>query len=78
MFKVVRTALTLSIGLGIVVLPILSIAQSNSSTGAVFIMTNNADKNEVIAFERAADGSLGESHSYDTEGRGSGGTSDPL
>jgi 6-phosphogluconolactonase len=78
MFKAVRTALTFSIGLGIAVSPILSIAQSNSSTGAVFIMTNNADKNEVIAFERAADGSLGQSHSYDTEGRGSGGTSDPL
>ena len=55
MFKVVRTALTLSIGLGMPVSPILSIAQSNSSTGAVFIMTNNADKNEVspsIAFHR--------------------------
>jgi 6-phosphogluconolactonase (cycloisomerase 2 family) len=41
-------------------------------------MTNDANKNEVIAFERAANGTLGDSVSYDTHGRGSGGTTDPL
>jgi 6-phosphogluconolactonase (cycloisomerase 2 family) len=41
-------------------------------------MSNAASKNEVIAFERAANGTLGESVSYDTHGRGSGGITDPL
>ena len=41
-------------------------------------MTNDANKNEVIAFERTANGTLGESVSYDTHGRGSGGITDPL
>jgi 6-phosphogluconolactonase len=35
-------------------------------------MTNAANKNEVIAFERDANGTLGDSVSYDTNGRGSG------
>lgn len=78
MFKVVRSAFMFAIGVGVAASPILSVAQSNSSTGAVFVMTNNADKNQVIAYERAADGSLGQSQAYDTDGRGSGGTSDPL
>jgi 6-phosphogluconolactonase (cycloisomerase 2 family) len=41
-------------------------------------MTNAASENEVIAFERAANGALGESVSYETHGRGSGGITDPL
>ncbi|WP_084079855.1 lactonase family protein [Edaphobacter aggregans] len=51
---------------------------ANRSSGAVFIMTNDADKNEVIAFDRAANGSLTEANRYNTGGRGSGGTTDPL
>jgi 6-phosphogluconolactonase (cycloisomerase 2 family) len=58
--------------------PILCAAQSNNSTGAVFVMTNAADKNEVIAYERAANGTLSNESTYDTHGRGSGGTTDPL
>ncbi|HMF54222.1 MAG TPA: beta-propeller fold lactonase family protein [Edaphobacter sp.] len=46
--------------------------------GAVFIMTNDAKKNEVIAYNRAANGYLTEAGHYDTEGRGSGGVTDPL
>jgi 6-phosphogluconolactonase (cycloisomerase 2 family) len=45
---------------------------------AVFVMTNDADANEVIAFERAPNGTLHSSHHYPTGGRGSGGTVDPL
>jgi 6-phosphogluconolactonase (cycloisomerase 2 family) len=41
-------------------------------------MTNAANANQVIAFERTANGTLGQSVSYDTHGRGSGGTTDPL
>ena len=29
-----------------------------NSAGAVFVMTNNVDKNEVIAYRRASDGTL--------------------
>jgi 6-phosphogluconolactonase len=58
--------------------PVLCAAQNEAKSGAVFVMTNAADKNEVIAFERAANGTLGNSVSYDTNGRGSGGVTDPL
>jgi 6-phosphogluconolactonase len=58
--------------------PILASAQPNNASGAVFVMSNDASKNEVIAFERNANGTLGDSVSYDTHGRGSGGTTDPL
>src|SRR6202790_4842259 len=44
----------------------------------VFVMTNNADSNQVIAFERSPSGTLENPHSYATDGRGSGGTVDPL
>ncbi|MFL6452302.1 MAG: lactonase family protein [Bryobacteraceae bacterium] len=46
--------------------------------GAVFVMTNAADKNEIVAFERNSDGSLYAAGRYATEGRGSGGVTDPL
>jgi len=45
---------------------------------AVFVMTNNADANQVIAFQRGANGTLGNPRTYGTDGRGSGGTVDPL
>jgi 6-phosphogluconolactonase (cycloisomerase 2 family) len=52
--------------------------QTANRSGSVFIMTNDADNNEVISFDRGADGFLTEAHRYDTGGRGSGGTTDPL
>lgn len=54
------------------------------STGAqgvgdtVFVMTNAANRNEVIVFGRSADGHFYETGRYDTRGRGSGGITDPL
>lgn len=53
-------------------------AQTDRSAGAVFVMTNAADKNQIIAYKRAEDGSLSEAHRFATGGRGSGGTTDPL
>jgi 6-phosphogluconolactonase (cycloisomerase 2 family) len=41
-------------------------------TPAVFVQTNDADENEVIAFSRADDGTLGWSGRYATGGRGTG------
>jgi 6-phosphogluconolactonase len=49
-----------------------------ASEHAVFVMTNNADTNEVIAYERNQNGTLSSPHRYATGGRGSGGTVDPL
>jgi 6-phosphogluconolactonase len=45
---------------------------------AVFVMTNDADANAVIAYERTQYGTLHSPHKYETGGRGSGGTVDPL
>lgn len=60
-------------------LPVRSNAQDDGrAAGAVFVMTNSAEENEIIAYKRAADGSLTEAHRFATGGRGSGGTTDPL
>ena len=57
--------------------PILAAPQGHTP-GAVFVMTNAADNNQVIAFNRAADGTLSYDEAHDTGGRGSGGVNDPL
>lgn len=50
----------------------------NRAAETVFVMSNNADMNEVIAFTHSADGSAVEQNHYATGGRGSGGVNDPL
>lgn len=61
-----------------------AVAQDADSFGAfgpqraVFVMTNDADYNEVVAFPRSAVGTLLEPRRFATGGRGSGGTVDPL
>jgi 6-phosphogluconolactonase (cycloisomerase 2 family) len=45
---------------------------------AVFVMTNDADANQVVAYERTPYGTLQNARRYSTGGRGSGGTVDPL
>lgn len=40
------------------------------ATGAVFVMTNRSDGNQVIAYERSADGQLRQAGIYDTGGKG--------
>jgi 6-phosphogluconolactonase len=49
-----------------------------SQLGAVFVMNNSANRNEVISFARAADGSLQQAGTFATGGRGTGGVTDPL
>src|SRR5919199_5126902 len=39
---------------------------------AVYVQTNDAEKNEVVAYRRAEDGSLAKLGAFDTGGRGSG------
>jgi len=51
----------------------------NFATGhAVFVMNNDAEANEVIAYQRTTYGTLFSPRKFKTGGRGSGGKSDPL
>jgi 6-phosphogluconolactonase len=59
-------------------LPMRSKAEESGVLGAVFVMTNAADKNEIISYQRNSDGSLAQGRRFSTGGRGSGGTTDPL
>src|SRR6266851_6607791 len=43
-----------------------------TSTGAVYVQTNDATENKVLAFGRGSDGSLETIGAYSTAGRGSG------
>lgn len=51
-------------------------AQAGGET--VFVMTNAANRNEVIAFRRSGKGHFQQTNRYATGGRGSGGITDPL
>ena len=44
----------------------------NETTGAVYVQTNDADANEVVAYRRASDGSLTQAGTFATGGRGTG------
>src|SRR6202034_1908410 len=79
MGKVIRTLFMAGLAIGLAS-PALSKAQEadTHSAGAVFVMTNAIDKNEVIAYRRATDGTLQEGGRFATGGRGSGGNNDPL
>jgi 6-phosphogluconolactonase (cycloisomerase 2 family) len=70
---------SLMIVIALIVLSSLSWGQQNlQGQHAVFVMTNAADKNEILTFERALDGSLVQIRTVQTGGRGSGGNTDPL
>jgi 6-phosphogluconolactonase len=77
MVRVTRGLLMIMVGIG-AASPVLCAAQHETKSGAVFVMTNAAGKNQVLAFERATNGTLTYSQTVDTEGRGSGGVNDPL
>jgi len=79
MRKAVRTLLFVALAVS-VVSTTRSNAQDRHSNGAhaVFVMTNAVRRNEVISFQRAADGSLQEGQTFATGGRGTGGVTDPL
>src|ERR1700721_1558014 len=79
MRKVLRTLFMAGLAIGLAS-PGLSNAQTGDSdnAGAVFVMTNAVDKNEVIAYRRASSGTVQEAGRFTTGGRGSGGNNDPL
>ena len=79
MDKVVRMLLIAGLAMGLASSRLSNAQDSDThSTGAVFVMTNNVDKNEVVAYRRANGGALQESGRFATGGRGSGGNNDPL
>lgn len=53
-------------------------AQDYTKRETVFVMSNSASQNQVIAYSESGDGDFHETHRYATGGRGSGGTTDPL
>jgi len=78
--QVVHTALAIGVLAATVTSPHAAAAQDDSFAAqhAVFVMTNDADSNEILAYERLPNGTLLRAHRYETGGRGSGGTVDPL
>ena len=58
MQKVIRTLLSVALAIGVVSGTRSNAQDGRPSPGAVFVMTNAADRNEVISFRRAADGSI--------------------
>ena len=75
--KFVTTALAAAIAGGLAPGLVAANEESGAAHG-VFVMTNNAEANGVIAYERYTDGTLHDPHRYRTDGRGSGGKVDPL
>ena len=53
-------------------------SQADQAVGGVFVSTNGAQGNAVVAYARAANGSLSYTGTFSTEGTGIGGTADPL
>jgi len=78
--QVVHTALAIGVLAATVASPHAAAAQEDSFAvqHAVFVMTNDAESNEILAYERLPNGTLLRAHRYETGGRGSGGTVDPL
>ena len=78
--KGMGTVLVLGAMAATVALPAIAAPASEgfASEHAVFVMTNDAETNEVIAYERNQNGTLHSPHRYPTGGRGSGGKVDPL
>jgi 6-phosphogluconolactonase len=64
--------------LGVVTAVIAPSTRAQGPGETVYVMSNAADRNEVIAFSQSPDGHFYQTGRYDTRGRGSGGITDPL
>jgi 6-phosphogluconolactonase len=73
MRRLMRITMTLC-----VVAPVITASAQASAEEMLFVMSNNAERNQVIAFEREGDGTYFEQNLFDTLGRGTGGVNDPL
>jgi 6-phosphogluconolactonase len=77
MLKAIRGLSTIAIGIGCLFPAMLASAQIRR-TETFFVMSNNADKNQVIEFVQTSDGTVVAKETIDTKGRGTGGVNDPL
>jgi len=77
MVNVMRRLMTTTVALCVVV-PVIAAEAQEPAEQTVFVMSNNAEKNQVIAFERQSNGTYSEQRRFDTQGRGTGGVNDPL
>src|SRR3954452_8554440 len=69
-----------AVALGLVAAAVSHVANADDflTPHAVFVMTNDADDNSIVSYERNREGTLSNPHRVFTGGRGSGGTVDPL
>jgi 6-phosphogluconolactonase len=78
MLKAVRSLLTLTLGVAALTSTLHAADDFTGRGSTVFVMTNDNTKNEVLAYQRLYNGSFALRGSFATDGRGSGGTTDPL
>lgn len=76
MVRNIRYLVRTAVAIGALV-PMLSASAQVRSAQTVFVMSNNADRNQVTAFQRDPNGNF-ERSDFDTFGRGTGGINDPL
>jgi 6-phosphogluconolactonase len=77
--KSIRNVLALSVTAGLAASSLAHAQSTGHDQGhAVFLMTNDAQSNEVMAYTTTDYGTLGSPRKFQTGGRGSGGNADPL
>jgi 6-phosphogluconolactonase len=78
MLKAARSLLTITLSVVALTSTMHAANDLTGSPSTVFVMTNDNVKNEVLAYQRHYNGSFALRGSFATDGRGSGGTTDPL
>jgi 6-phosphogluconolactonase len=78
MMQSVRSLLAITLSFGALTSTMYAADTLSGSASTVFVMTNDAVKNEVLTYQRLVDGRLTLKERFFTGGRGSGGTTDPL
>src|ERR1700744_3755170 len=77
MLKAIRSISTITIGVGCL-FPAVHAGAQTRGTETFFVMSNNADKNQVTEFVQNSDGTVVAKETFDTHGRATGGVNDPL
>src|ERR1700723_1395606 len=77
MLKAIRSLSTIAIGIGCL-FPAMPANAQTRGTETFFVMSNNADRNQVIEFIQTSNGTVVAKEAFDTQGRGTGGVNDPL
>lgn len=78
MLKAIRSLLTIALGVGTLTSTMHAANISAGTSSTVYVMTNNAAKNEVLAYQSVYDSGFVLKGRFATAGRGSGGETDPL